>query len=441
MPVLEFPAVSQSRLPFWNQPQYTQSGMFIFTILFGIFGLHHLLLRSPQTMLLFLIGNFFTLGYWWFYDIIQLSPYGGNTTETLNTYGLDHPWGPLGLAQGMWKEDPGLFGLLGGLLPGGENANAGANKGANAGGEGGKALAPPARRSIGPAPSAPPAPPPERNNSSDPTTNENVQKGGGGKEGDGPPSPWWFFFYSIFLFLSPVAALIAGDRWLAFDKFVYLGTPLLGGWILYILSLVYDYWMLFVQTGDLLLFGAKRFFPFANILQPPDGYSKNLTSKKPIVGCPPDNILQTGLKVVGATALPVLNYVAPGAGTILETGITAATTATAIAKDTAVSTVEVGGKVAHLAAKVPVATVKGVASAAPKAIEAAKEALVEKAKAAVPLPPQLGGGLVRNSESFTAVDWAALGSIGALIGGGILLSMGRTLRSHYVGPTDAPPFA
>jgi hypothetical protein len=407
--------------------------MFIFTILFGIFGLHHLLLRSPQTMLLFLIGNFFTLGYWWFYDIIQLSPYGGNTTETLNTYGLDHPWGPLGLAQGMWKEDPGLLGLLGGLLPGGENAKAGVNKGAATDAEGSNAaekpLPPPARSSNSPAPSAPPAPPPERT----------TQKGGGGKEDDGPPSPWWFFFYSIFLFLSPVAALIAGDRWLAFDKFVYLGTPLLGGWILYILSLVYDYWMLFVQTGDLLVFGAKRFFPFANILQPPDGYSKNLTVKKPMKECPPDNILQTGLKVVGATALPVLNYVAPGAGTILQTGITAATTAAEVAKDTAVTSVEVGGKVAHLAAKVPVATVKGVASAAPKAIEAAKEAVTEKAKASLPQPPQLGGG--RSSDSFTAVDWAALGSIGALIGGGILLSMGRTLRSHYVGPTDAPPFA
>jgi len=102
---MEFPAVSQSRIDFWKEPQFTQSGMWWFTLFFGIFGLHHVLLRSPQTALIFFIVNLFTLGYYWLFDLVQLSTYGGVNLETLNKYGLDHPWGALGLAQGMWIDD------------------------------------------------------------------------------------------------------------------------------------------------------------------------------------------------------------------------------------------------------------------------------------------------------------------------------------------------
>jgi len=101
---MEFPAVSQTRYDFWKEPQYTQSGMWWFTVFFGFFGLHHLLLRSPQTAVLFFITNIFLLGYPWFYDLIQLSSVGGLNTEGLNQYGLGHPWGSLGLAKGMWLQ-------------------------------------------------------------------------------------------------------------------------------------------------------------------------------------------------------------------------------------------------------------------------------------------------------------------------------------------------
>jgi hypothetical protein len=103
--VWEFPAVSQTRLPFWKHPQFTKSGMFWFTLVFGWFGLHHLLLRSPQTWILFLILNMCTFGYLYFYDLIQLSSYGDfPTTDSLNQVGLQSPYWPLGIAQGMWKE-------------------------------------------------------------------------------------------------------------------------------------------------------------------------------------------------------------------------------------------------------------------------------------------------------------------------------------------------
>jgi hypothetical protein len=102
---MEFPAVSQTRYDFWKEPQYTQSGMWWFTLAFGIFGLHHLLLRSPQTALIFFITNILLLGYPWFYDLIQLSSAGGLDTKGLNEHGLGHPWGSIGLAKGMWLEE------------------------------------------------------------------------------------------------------------------------------------------------------------------------------------------------------------------------------------------------------------------------------------------------------------------------------------------------
>ena len=97
----EFPATSQSRVEWWGAPQYTRRGMLFFTIVFGAFGLHHFYLRSPQTGILFLIFNVLSLGFWYFFDIVQLMT---RDNEELNAYGLDIPWwGPAGIAQGMWK--------------------------------------------------------------------------------------------------------------------------------------------------------------------------------------------------------------------------------------------------------------------------------------------------------------------------------------------------
>jgi hypothetical protein len=98
--MVEFPAVSQTRIGFWGEPQYTRKGMLMFTVFFGAFGLHHLLLRSPQTAFFFFITNIFTLGYCYWHDVLQLA---GMPTSELNKYGLALPWGPAGIAQGMWK--------------------------------------------------------------------------------------------------------------------------------------------------------------------------------------------------------------------------------------------------------------------------------------------------------------------------------------------------
>jgi TM2 domain-containing membrane protein YozV len=108
----EFPAVSQTRVEFWKQPQFTKSGMWWFTLIFGFFGLHHLYLRSPQTAIIFLIANFFSLGFLWFYDLIQLSNVG-ESLENLNRHGLNTHLYNMGLAQGMWKEPESLMNSIG----------------------------------------------------------------------------------------------------------------------------------------------------------------------------------------------------------------------------------------------------------------------------------------------------------------------------------------
>ena len=47
-----------------------------------------------------MVGNFFSLGYWWFYDLIQLST--ALDYDHIHKYGIESPWGPFGIAQGMF---------------------------------------------------------------------------------------------------------------------------------------------------------------------------------------------------------------------------------------------------------------------------------------------------------------------------------------------------
>ena len=76
-----------SSFPFWFH--------MILTILpTGFFGLDHLLLHSPQTALQKVIVNFLTLGFWYFYDIVQVF----TDRSYVDKYGLSRPIiGPTGL--------------------------------------------------------------------------------------------------------------------------------------------------------------------------------------------------------------------------------------------------------------------------------------------------------------------------------------------------------
>jgi hypothetical protein len=78
-----------SAFPYWLH--------MILTILpTGFFGIDHLLLHSPQTALQKAIVNLFTLGFWYFYDVVQVF----TDRSYVDKYGLSRPFlGPTGLGH------------------------------------------------------------------------------------------------------------------------------------------------------------------------------------------------------------------------------------------------------------------------------------------------------------------------------------------------------
>lgn len=75
-------------LPFWV--------LMLFTALpfTGFFGIDHLLFRSPSTALLKFLTNMVTFGFWYFYDIVQVT----SDKKFIKNYGLTRPFtGPAGL--------------------------------------------------------------------------------------------------------------------------------------------------------------------------------------------------------------------------------------------------------------------------------------------------------------------------------------------------------
>ena len=395
--VWEFPAVSQSTIHVWKKPQYTRKGMWWFTLLFGFFGLHHLLLRSPQTTILFFLVNLLSFGYLYFYDLIQLSApeYGGVGTEYLNKVGLSHPWGPLGVAQGMWMDDPH-------------------------------------ERKIVPLP--PPTP-------SAPPLQQEPMVGGSSKaapEDDGPPNPWFFFFYALLLPLAPLALAIAGDKKNAFVRFLFL-TIIPFGFLLYGIAVVNDYFNLLAKPADVLLFGAKRPFPVNLFGMDKDGHSLNLTGTEEFVKCPPGN----NLKILAAMILPFLRILYPDAADALEQALdTAQTVKTEVVDrgiDLANKTVAAGQQALQTAQQF-----KGAADTlvtkVPQAISQAQQ-LASNPESLVPKVKMVGGSLQKEKdqeESSPLLQGLTLGTMAALIGGGLLLQVSRSV-SLFHDRTDSPP--
>jgi hypothetical protein len=86
---------------YWGGSWYPYWTLMIATIIFGFFGGDHFWLRSPLSGLMKLIVNIFTLGLWYFYDLIQIL---GNE-ESVKKYGLSAPlFGPLGIGAGMFRD-------------------------------------------------------------------------------------------------------------------------------------------------------------------------------------------------------------------------------------------------------------------------------------------------------------------------------------------------
>jgi len=404
--VWEFPAVSQSRKEFWGKPQYTKSGMWWFTLVFGFFGLHHFLLRSPQTGLIFLLANVISLGYLWFYDLIQLSSEdkGGVNDDSLDKHGLSWGFGALGLAKGMW-------------IPGNENEAKSSASGSTSASAASASASASASSTIKPSILHPhglisdqealqlgykmkipqtglylqPQKVQEeiteaqkkknlgqdegqqvleetQNNNEDPT--KPVQTGGANS--DGPPNPFFFLAYAILIPIAPLAQLIAGDTYNSVSRFLDL-TIVPGGFFCYMASIIYDYIILFLFPADLLVFGSKRFFPFTFLGMDPDNHSPNITANVDYAPCPPDNMFITLIKIM----IPLAKQI-PGVSVIatsIETALATAQGLKSHVMEKGAATVRQGlgvaGQVGKLASSLPTAAAGAAGAAAAAAAASA----------------------------------------------------------------------
>ena len=402
--VWEFPAVSQSRKEFWGKPQYTKSGMWWFTLVFGFFGLHHFLLRSPQTGLIFLLANVISLGYLWFYDLIQLSSEekGGVSEDSLNKHGLSWGFGALGVAKGMW-------------VPG-----------------------------------------------------HAEQQGSAKAEAEGPPNPFYFLAYALLIPIAPLAQLIAGDTYNSVSRFLDL-TIIPGGFLFYLCAMIYDYMIMFLYPGDLFVFGSKRFFPFTFLGMDPDNHSPNITAKVDYAPCPPDNMFISLIKIMIPLAKQI-PYVS-AAATAVETALATAQVVKTQVIEKGVAKVQQGVKVAsqvgQLASSLPAAaaSVGGVASSlvaaspmasapllptsppssgpAPSSLAASPSSLAASPAQRAPVRGTMVGGARQIKEtSYNSLEYLTLGSLAALVGGGLLVGINRGLQNYtYTGKDDSPPNA
>lgn len=369
--------------------------MLLFTIFFGFFGLHHLMMRSPQTAFLMLITNVILLGYPWFYDIIQLLPeeWGGHGTNDLNKYGMGHAFGTLGLAQGMWLPDN----------------------------------------------YKPPAKEPE----------------------DAPPNPWWFVLFVITLPFTFLAPLFGGDNWGTVAKLGY--NFFFFGWFLGMCAFAYDVFYLLLKPADLFAFGLKRFFPWTVFGMDKDGHSLSITGIRPPISnlCPPsDNFFVGSLKFFIRFSLPILYAINPVMGMTVESAVSSAASGAGVVGDAA----EAMTKSAKQLSNAAITTADIVTNTADAVIKDGSKiagtigtlagSLDELGSAALAsqIPPgfpralpaglpdttallQKGGG-----QSLSPLDYAAFGTIAAVIGGAFILAAGRSYDAgEYKG--DSPPNA
>jgi len=390
--VWEFPAVSQTRKDFWNEPQYNRFYMLLFTVIFGFFGLHHLLLRSPQTAFLCGIVNMLTLGYWWFYDIIQLSTkeYGGLGEEGLNAYGMSSPWGPLGLAQGMWIEPPKV--TLPKINP--------AKPLSGGGGAMGKA----AKEFM--------------NNfmkvvidwmmSTRPVIPKLMDST--------PKDPWLFFLYSICLPTGILSALFAGDKTNAAFRLLLIFAPLI-----LICVIFYDIFVALLFPASVVYDGMSRPFPF-NIFNFVD-----LNGRSPLITCTQEN-------PTDPQALQKLFETYSG---LFEQGASLA--------ESGLAYVPLGaaGAVATEAKEVMSAyatLLKNQAAVPPQPPTLAGQ------KPLQPSPSQLpfrggGKGQGEGEEKPSYFELFAVGVITAVIGGGLFLGASSSLPNVFQRKDDSPPNA
>jgi hypothetical protein len=88
----------------WGGVQISPTTLQATAVLGGLFGLDHLLLRSPQTALMKFIINILSLGLWYWYDVLQVF----QEMDFVKEYGYSFPIkGPVGLGAGIVGDTSG----------------------------------------------------------------------------------------------------------------------------------------------------------------------------------------------------------------------------------------------------------------------------------------------------------------------------------------------
>lgn len=434
--VWEFPAVSHTRYDFWKAKQFTQSGMWWFTLLFGIFGLHHYMLRSPQTGMIFFLTNFFLCGYPLMYDLVQLSSYC-NTTEELNEFGLSHPWGALGLAQGMWRKDDEkeVTDADEASLPILTAALAAATAAASA------SVPLPLPSQAGGGEEAP-APVPE-------------EKPKCVKDDYSAPSPLLFILYNLCVPISPLAHLIGGNRERALTRFLYLFAGIIFAivftiffgilWLFlpssvsgaiysiyptalaivslaYVFAVIYDYFIMFASPTT-LFFNSKEcnlngFVGFKE--DPPCPSTQN-----------PMSVITTVLKPATDIVVPIFNYIY---GTMKSIG-------GFIYGMTPMGRAEMMTKMAMGAAGA--AASKAGLPGIPAGLPGMPPGMPGMPPGMPGMPPGMAGFAAlakqKGGGTIDPLDYLGAGVIGAVLLGGFILGVGRNVSRREYWLNDTPP--
>jgi len=202
-----------------------------------------------------MIVNIFTLGYWYAYDLVQLSH---ENTDYLNAFGMSGPFGPLGVAQGMWINEAHT-------QKGGNIEEAAAVAAATAAGVAGVATS----------------------DDNDYAENTNSYAPGQSRiPPKGTPSPWFFLLYCITISLSPLGHVVGGDLHGAFTRLllIFPGMFLAFPIFIYMAGMIYDYFNLFINPADICIYGSKRIFPFTLKFWDKECHSPLLTGEEETLG-------------------------------------------------------------------------------------------------------------------------------------------------------------
>ena len=425
-------SVAASHIALWGEPQFTRSGMIFFTLVFGFFGLHHLMLRSPLTALLFFMFNTMTLGYWYFYDLIQLIY---STEEDLNKYGLGSPFfTEFGVAVGMWIDGKKreetvnpvskyLFEKHGKGRSNYDNvmrATSASSASASAEAEPEAAAAPNQKGGAMP-------PPPQRGDGSLKESagifaesifklmldrflsSREKEKPKEYNWEDPPPSAWWTFLFLLTTPFEVLSSAIAGDMWACFFHAISIFPFMFMMPLVFFRSLcVSIYTLLFPM--EIFIHGVSRPFPYVYIDNNIDinGRSQRIQRTR---------INEVDPEANYKSIQPFIDIYKQGLG--LAEGILAYVPLAA------------GGRVGGSLDKF-----------ANAALISAKAGLPAEQSKATPTPPikvQQGGALRPDGGKKETSDTLSLGVIGAVLAGGLLIGLSRTGINVFQGKDDSPP--